>query len=43
MSEEEPYATYCPDCEAHFFEGEEGFDYETCFECGEGNCFEVPA
>lgn len=37
------YATYCPDCGATFCEGEEGFDQDECFECGEANCFEVNA
>lgn len=37
------YATYCPDCGQTFFEGEEGFDWEECFECGSGGVFEVQA
>lgn len=40
---DEKYATYCPDCEATFFENEEGYDRDECFECGEGNCYEVNA
>lgn len=41
--EEEEYGTYCPDCQAIFFPGEEGFGYEECFECGGIDTFEVPA
>lgn len=37
------YATYCPDCDAMFFEGDEGFDYEICIECDSPNVYEVPA
>jgi len=39
----EEFATYCPDCEAHFMAGEVGFEREECFECGEANCYEIPA
>lgn len=39
----ETFATYCPDCEAMFMDGEEGHGNDECFECGEGNCYEVPA
>lgn len=52
MSENEPrdqddqadYATLCtdPECGAMFFNGEIGFDYEQCFDCG-ANTQEVPA
>lgn|ERR1039458_1128835 len=41
--EPESYATYCPDCEATFNEGEEGYDQDECFECGETNCYEINA
>ena len=37
------WATYCPDCEAMYFSDEEGYEWEECIECGECNCFEVPA
>lgn len=37
------YATYCPDCDAQFYEDEEGFDWEQCIECGSSNVYEVPA
>lgn len=39
---EESYATYCPDCEAMFFESDDGYSQDECIECGEGNCYEVP-
>lgn len=37
------YATYCPECQAMFFDGDEGFDYENCLECGSDAVYEVPA
>lgn len=43
MESDEHYATYCPDCEAMFFEGDEGHDWEQCFDCGESNVYEVSA
>ena len=41
-SETEIYVTYCPDCHAQYGPDEDGYDWEECIECGEGNCFEIP-
>lgn len=37
------YATYCPDCDAIFYQGDEGWDYDECIECGSPNVYEVGA
>lgn len=42
QQDDERYATFCLECGAMYFEGEEGFDYEECIEC-EGDTTEVPA
>lgn len=39
----EAFATFCPDCAAHFYDGEEGHGSEECFECGSTDVYEVPA
>lgn len=43
MDDECTYATKCEDCDAIFFEGEEGFDMEICIECDSPNVYETNA
>lgn len=37
----ESFATYCPDCEAQVYEGEDGHGDDVCIECGSENVFEI--